>query len=61
MEYEERDEHQQRYDKPVNDVNPVIGENIHFLLGVMNRVKEPEGANFMTGKMIKPENEFSKQ
>ena len=61
MENEEGDERQQRSDQHVDDMNPVSCENVHFLLRVMNRVKEPEGPNFMANKMVKPEKEFSQQ
>ncbi len=61
MEDEERDEGQQRSDQQVDDMSSVICKNVHFLLRMMNRVKEPEGPNFMPYKMVKPDKEFSQQ
>ena len=59
LEDEEGNKRQQRSDKQVDDVASVICENVHFFLRVVNCVKEPEGANFVSSKMVKPDKELT--
>jgi hypothetical protein len=55
-EEEKGDERQCRFHKRINDVEPVVGKDVHFLLGMMDRVEEPEDTNLVPDKMIRPKN-----